>query len=169
MTDLSDIELDLKTIEQLGEKRLDENFRFRAFLKGQDPYKIDRIVHRLNREISGRIDCTKCGNCCAKLKPCITDQDIDRLSENLKMPTQKVRDEYIETEDGDQYFKNLPCLFLKNKKCTVYDDRPDDCRSFPHLHKTRFTSRLFGVINNYSICPIVFNVLEKLKRELEFR
>lgn len=166
---LSDLELDLETIEELGEKRLDENFRFRAFLKGQDPDKIDRIVHRLNREISDRIDCTTCGNCCAKLKPCITNQDIDRLSAKLEIPAQKVRDEYVETEDGDQYFKNLPCSFLKDKKCTVYTDRPDDCRSFPHLHKPWFTSRLLGVIGNYSICPIVFNVLEKLKQELHFR
>jgi Fe-S-cluster containining protein len=169
MMSLSDLELDLETIEELGEKRLDENFRFRAFLKGQDPDKVDRIVHRLNRDVSSRIDCTKCGNCCKKLKPCITKKDVDRLSERLEVSAQKVRDEYVETEEGDQYFKHLPCSFLKDKKCTVYDDRPDGCRSFPHLHKPEFTSRMLGIIQNYSICPIVFNVMEKLKAEFNFR
>ncbi len=32
-------------------------------------------------------------------------------------------------------------------------------------HKEEFASRLIGVINNYSICPIVFNVYEALKNK----
>jgi len=169
MTTDHDIELDLSTIEELGRQREDENFRFRTYLKGQDHDKIDYAVHRLNREISDQIDCTTCGNCCGKLKPCITDQDIERLSKRLAMTESKVKSDYIEIDDGEQYFKNLPCSFLKDKKCTIYNDRPEDCRSFPHLHKKHFTTRLLGVIENYSICPIVFNVFERLKRELNFR
>jgi hypothetical protein len=79
------------------------------------------------------------------------------------------RDYLVTDEEGDMHFKDLPCPFLIDKKCSVYDSRPDDCRSYPHLHKNEFLSRLFGVIDNYSICPIVFNVYEELKYKLHFR
>ncbi|MBI3601005.1 MAG: hypothetical protein HY097_10260 [Nitrospinae bacterium] len=75
-----DIELDLDKIEKLGRLREAENFRFRSFLKGRDPDKIDKIVHRLNHEISNQIDCVSWGNCCRKLKTRITQPDITRLS-----------------------------------------------------------------------------------------
>jgi Fe-S-cluster containining protein len=60
----------------------------------------------------------------------------------------------------------VPCGFLQEQGCSVYDSRPDDCRSFPHLHKREFRSRLIGVIENCSICPIVYNVFEGLKSDL---
>jgi len=44
--------------------------------------------------------------------------------------------------------------------------RPRACRSYPHLHKDHFRSRLIGVSGNYSIRPIVFNVYERLKADL---
>jgi len=163
------IELNLVKIENLGEIRETENIEFRIFLKQQDPEKIDRIVHKINRTVSEQIDCTACGNCCKKLKPCIVDQDIKRLSKRLNITATQVIDQYTETEDEELYFKNLPCTFLKDNKCLIYDDRPEDCRSFPHLHKEFFTSRLWEVIDNYSICPIVFNVFERLKNELHFK
>ena len=163
------MELDLAGIERLGTIREIENIEFRVFLKQQDSDKIDHIVHELNRIISEQIDCTTCGNCCKKLKSCIIDRDIERLSNRLNITKEQVIDQYTETDDGELYFKDLPCTFLKDNKCLIYNDRPEDCRSFPHLHKEFFTSRLWDVINNYSICPIVFNVFEKLKTELNFR
>ena len=169
MSTNKNIEIDLEKIEELGKLLEDQNLEFRAFLKGQDPDKIDEIVQRLNFEISNQIDCTTCGNCCMKLKPFITEQDIKILSQRLNLSQQQVMDDYIEIDEGDQYFKNLPCSFLKEKKCTVYNGRPEDCRSFPHLHKEMFISRLWGVIENYSICPIVFNVFERLKTELNYK
>lgn len=163
------IELDLAKIERLGKIREIENIELRTFLKQQNPDKIDSIVHELNRVISEQIDCTTCGNCCKKLKPCIVDQDIERLSNSLNITAEQVIDQYTETDDGELYFKNLLCTFLKDNKCIIYNDRLEDCRSFPHLHKEFFISRLWGVIDNYSICPIVFNVFERLKTELNFR
>ncbi|MFQ5576558.1 MAG: YkgJ family cysteine cluster protein [Anaerolineae bacterium] len=62
--------------------------------------------------------------------------------------------------------KGVPCPFLKDDLCSNYECRPTDCRSYPHLHKDGFVSRLWGVVANYSICPIVFNVYERLKAEM---
>jgi Fe-S-cluster containining protein len=163
------IELDLDKIQEYGKKREDQNWKFRAFLKGKDYDKIDKIVHKLTAEISAKIDCTTCGNCCVRLKSSLTVQDIKRLSNTLQLKENEFIDKYTVNEDGDIFLKNLPCDFLKDKKCTIYNDRPEDCRSFPNLHKNNFTNRLISVIENYSICPIVYNVFEQLKRELYFR
>jgi len=164
------IEYDLKKIKQIEKKKESENWRFRAFLKQQDENKIDNIVHRLNKEISEKIDCTKCGNCCKELKPLVTDSEIERLSSHLKISKKIFVNKYIEKDEyGELYFKNSPCSFLVGTICSVYPNRPEDCKSFPHLHKQDFTSRLFGVLENYSICPIVFNVFEKLKIGLIIR
>ena len=57
--------------------------------------------------------------------------------------------------------------FLNDNKCTQYDSRPVNCALYPHLHKKDFVFRLIGVVNNYSICPIVFNVYEALKNKLK--
>ncbi len=158
-----DIELDLEKIKKLGELHENENLKFRTFLKQNSDNKVDRIVHGLNREVSALIDCTTCGNCCKNLKPSITHEDLDRLANRLSITPQQIENDYTELDEGVLYFSHLPCSFLNDNKCTIYNDRPEDCRSFPHLHKEYFTSRLWGVIDNYSICPIVFNVFEELK------
>ena len=61
---------------------------------------------------------------------------------------------------------NPPCRMLDGKLCSIYDKRPEGCRSFPHLEKSLFTSRLMGVIDNVAICPIAFNAYEELKTKL---
>ena len=73
----------------------------------------------------------------------------------------------IDEEENDKFkFNSLPCPFLEDNKCNNYANRPEDCESYPHLSKDKFIFRLMGVIEYYSICPIVFNVYEKLKKDL---
>ena len=161
---------DLDIIRQLGEKNENSNYRFRSFLKGRDSSRLDRTVHELFKYYSSKIDCTECGNCCSHLKPIIDNKDIKVLALLTNKTNQEFKKDHIITdEDGDMHFSDLPCPFLSDKKCTVYDSRPTDCRSYPHLHKKDFLSRLFGIIDNYSICPIVFNVYEDLKYKFHFR
>ncbi len=165
------IEIDLEKISLLSKRKENENFKFRTFLKGQDSGKVDRIVHRLNKEITDIIDCTECGNCCKELRPDVTEKEISILSAIDNIPKAKYIEEFTERDDFDKikYLKNIPCKYLKDKKCSVYSDRPNDCRSYPHTHKAGFISRTIGMINNYGICPIVFNLFEELKIELRFR
>ena len=162
--------LDLEKIKQLGERNQSANYRFRSFLKGGNSAQIDRAVHELCDFYYSNIDCTKCGNCCTVMKPLILKKDLKSLSLATNRTMDEFKKEYIQIdEDGDMSFNKLPCPFLKSLKCSVYDCRPNDCRSYPHLHKKDFISRLFGVIDSYSICPIVFNVFEDLKLRLHFR
>ena len=161
---------DIDKIKQLGELNEDVNFRFRSFLKGKDEDRLNETVKDLFRLYASKIDCTKCGNCCSQLKPIIENSDIKKLSSITNKSKQDFERDYLaKDEDGDMHFKDLPCPFLVHKKCSIYDSRPEDCRSYPHLHKDSFLSRLFGVIDSYSICPIVFNVYEDLKYKFHFR
>jgi Fe-S-cluster containining protein len=161
----------LKTIAKLAKKREKENINFRVFLKGQDFKKIDKMVHRLNDLISAKIDCTECANCCKYLHPVLTKNDVERLSAIKNLSETDFKLKYLEKDpyDNDQYLKHTPCIFLNDKLCNIYEDRPETCQFYPHLHKTNFISRSLGAISNYEICPIVFNVIEELKTELNYK
>jgi len=161
---------DLNEIKLIGDKKKKENLRFISFLKEQDSKRIDSLVHELNTFYSANIDCTTCSNCCNHLRPILAESDIDILIKSLNISREKFKRLYVITdEEGDMLFKKIPCVFLSERKCSLYNSRPEDCRSYPHLHKNDFTSRLYGIFENYAICPIVFHVIEELKIRTDFR
>ncbi|CAB1081206.1 hypothetical protein D1AOALGA4SA_8862 [Olavius algarvensis Delta 1 endosymbiont] len=161
------METDLIKIKNLTKEKADENWIFRTFLKGYDNENLDSIVHKLFKQVSEAIDCTSCGNCCKEIQPILKKIDINKLSKSLHItPDQFITNYVNKDEDGDSRLYKLPCPFLKGNKCTEYESRPAACISYPHLDKKDFFFRLIGVVNNYSICPIVFNVYEGLKSEL---
>jgi hypothetical protein len=159
---------DLAFIKTKALEREDENIRFRSYLKFHElsSEEIDAIVHDILADVSLQIDCTKCGNCCKKIRPVLDDEDICIFAKGLDMPEDKFRAQYLTHEKNRRHniiFKALPCPFLEDNKCLNYDSRPKECRSYPHLQQADFTGRLIGVLYNYEICPIVFNVFEQLK------
>ncbi len=165
-----DIEMDSERIKSLAEAKEEENWRFRAYLKGHDLSEadLDRLVWRHLEDMTRRIDCCACANCCTVISPLLSHKDVRRLTGHLGIEETQFIGEYLRlSKERDRYvFEHRPCRFLHDKRCTVYEARPDDCRSFPHLHKREFRSRLIGVVENCSICPIVYHVFEGLKMEL---
>jgi Fe-S-cluster containining protein len=164
------LETDLKTIQKLSKEKGKENWKFRSFLKGYDadPEEIDSIVHKLNQSTSSQIDCTTCANCCKQVLPILNQKDIKRFSSGLGVTVSQFKKRYLKAakEPGKFTFKKTPCPFLENNLCSHYEFRPKDCESFPHLYKKDFVFRLWNVIENSSICPIVYNVYEHLKDKL---
>ncbi len=160
---------DLKEIEKIAEEKEDENWEFRSFLKSYDIEieELDSIVQNLYKKVAEEIDCTKCANCCKKITPTLSQDDVYQLSQGTGFSTKQIKADFLKKdEDGDYVFRKTPCPFLQENLCTQYNFRPKTCRSFPHLHKAEFVFRLIQVINNYSICPIAFNVYEQLKFQL---
>jgi len=164
------VETDLLKIKHLSSVREDENYRFRKFLKDKENEKIDRIVRRLHDELIRQIDCTLCGNCCCQLKPELYRDDIAVLARLENTTPENYQDCYCEEADfGEFFLKTIPCRYLVDKKCCIYENRPEECRSFPYTGKENFISRLWSMIDLYGICPIVFNLMERLKGKLRFR
>ncbi len=155
---------DLDRIQELAKENEEENTGFRTFLKTLDQKAVDKIVHSLNQKYSSWIDCTTCANCCKIIQPLVSKKDIRRLARYFDITEEEFKKKYSDLDNFHNLILNeTPCRFLDSGKCMVYAHRPYDCRSYPHLHKNGFTDRLLGVIINYSICPIVFNVYEELK------
>jgi len=140
------------------------------FLKGYDAptEDIDAIVHRINKQVAAGIDCKTCANCCNEVSPVFDQKDIEKFVSGLSMAESEFKDRYLEEDEyPEKYiFTKLPCPFLKDNLCTNYENRPKNCRSFPHLHKKDSVFRLIGIINNCEICPIVYNVFELVKEEI---
>jgi Fe-S-cluster containining protein len=165
-----DIETDSERIRSLAEAKEEENWRFRAYLKGlnMSGVTLDHLVWRHLEDIAPHIDCCACANCCSVISPLLSSSDIRRIADHLGCEKTQLIKEYLRlSKERSRYeFQHRPCRFLHNGHCSIYEARPDDCRSFPHLHKREFRSRLIGVVENCSICPIVYNVVERLKMEL---
>lgn len=160
----------LTEIATIAAARENENDGFRLFLNQQDGEVIDGMVRAIDADISPRIDCTKCGNCCRSLMINITEKETENLAKQLGESIAVTKEKYIETSSEGQLIINaIPCHFLQDNACTIYEHRFNECRAFPHLHKPNFTGRIFGTLMYYSICPIIFNVVEKLKEKAGFK
>lgn len=161
---------DLTAIAINAEKNEAENLRFRELLKQKDPAEIDQLVFKLNAEITPQTDCTQCGNCCRSLMINVDEADAARLSVHLQLEKEDFYNRYVErSSQGSLAVMNtIPCHFLSENKCTVYEARPNECREFPGLHHLGFTKRLFTIFMHYERCPIIYNVVEKLKDETQF-
>ena len=149
------LEIDLAIIAQIAEDKSEENQEFAQYLLTQDSPAIDKIVHRLNTIVTPQISCVECGNCCLRIRP----------ETSYKVLRQFVKEEDIE---AFRYLENFACTHLKDKKCTQYKVRPQVCHDFPYLDQDDFASNTVGMLQNYAICPIIFNVLEELKIEMKW-
>lgn len=81
--------------------------------------------------------CTGCGTCCRwPGSVLLTDRDIAVMAGGLALTEQVFIDQYtrlapnriqlalIDQPDGS-------CVFLEGNRCSIYEERPDQCRSFP--------------------------------------
>jgi uncharacterized protein len=167
--------VNLVQIRGLAQKKADENWRFREFLKGQcdlDSDEIDQRVFETTRRVWARIDCTSCANCCRQIKPSFSEEEVDRLARRLGIDRQQFIERYLEPTEVDSenpwQTRATPCPFLKDNRCSVYEDRPADCSGYPYLYKPGFVLRTIAMIERTSTCPIVYEVIEDLKKPLGF-
>ncbi len=159
----------LQFIAAKGGERARENDAFLRSLKNRDAAELDMAAHKINEEVSAAVDCTACGNCCNTLVINVAPDEIEPLAKTLNLATGEVRERYLEeSQQGNFFINTIPCHFLADKKCTIYTGRFTECRDFPHLHKTGFKARLAGTLNYYGMCPIIYNVIERMKVETGF-
>ncbi|GAB6008609.1 YkgJ family cysteine cluster protein [Dysgonomonas reticulitermitis] len=128
--------------------------------------KMDKIIHQLHDDISGKIDCLSCANCCRSLGPAIYDKDIERMAKVLRIKPSEVVSSYLRIdEDGDYVFKSMPCPFLMpDNYCSIYDSRPKACREYPHTDRKNFEQIYKLTVTNTATCPIAYEVLSELNK-----
>jgi Fe-S-cluster containining protein len=99
----------------------------------------------------------------------VTNEEANKVSKALQITRKSFDQEYLEKGGFDLMLMNsMPCSFLKDNSCTIYEHRFEGCREFPALHLNDFKKKLFSHFMHYSRCPIIFNVIEQLKIELRF-
>lgn len=164
---------DLVQIRTLGEKKRDENLRFRRHMKSHD--HSDRILRRIAEDIEAQIDCTQCANCCKVATVTLSDRDVERLARYLRIPSDRFLADYTTRDEEEdlilRFSKESGCVFLSGTECTVYDARPDICQRFPHLVRGNgsIASRMWQFVDRACYCPIVYNSLEAFKDQLRFK
>jgi Fe-S-cluster containining protein len=167
---LIDIIIDRTFIAKQAEKNLDENDAFRSYLQKIDGDELDGKVHAINENITPQIDCTVCGACCRQLMINVTPEEKVKVASHLQITPETFKEKYLEESmQGKLIMGSIPCHFLADSKCTVYENRFTECRAFPHLHEDNFKGRLFGTLVHYAMCPIIYNVVEALKVEVGFK
>lgn len=84
-----------------------------------------------------RFKCTECGGCCTGSPGYVwlEEKDIEALVSKLKITRQAFLRRYTR-QVGERLSlledpKNFDCVFLEENRCTVYDARPTQCRTFP--------------------------------------
>jgi hypothetical protein len=83
-------------------------------------------------------ECLGCGRCCSGPEEgyvWLNDEELRAIADSLRLTEQEFRRRYIrrvgkrQTIIEDKKTKN--CIFLQNGKCTIYDLRPTQCRTWP--------------------------------------
>lgn len=157
-----------------GKQKEDENYDFRTYLKiHADPDELDQQFQELHQELFSEYDCSQCGNCCKKYHGNIPEEDINQDASYLGMEADEFIDRYLKYNSAECTYetKNCPCDFWDSKtgECLLGDCKPESCKKYPYTDKPDRMGSLLSIIDNASICPVVYEILERLKEEYHFR
>ncbi len=158
-------------LKQVSNKVENENYAFRAYLKNHaDLDQLDKQFLELHNELFLNYDCSKCRNCCIEYSASFEEEELSQVASFLNMTEEEFRDKYIENTFGGFELKATPCCFLKeNGTCEIEACKPESCRSYPFTDKPERLLSLSSIVNSASICPVVFEMLERLKQEYRFK
>lgn len=142
----------------------DHQKQYKQFLQRADKNKVLKVLPDLHEEAFEKIDCLTCANCCKNYSPRFKTPDIKRISKTLRLKESAFIDTYLDLDtDGDYVTKTKPCPFLgADNYCSIYEDRPSDCKRFPYTDEDVLIKRPAITLKNSTFCPAVHYVLERL-------
>lgn len=156
-----------------AEKKEDENYKFRAYLKSHaDADELDRQFLVLHKDLFADYDCSKCRNCCKMYKGSIPMEDVEKDAEYLGITVEQFVDFFLEKAEHDigYHTKHKPCDFLmEDGNCKLGDCRPESCKKYPYTDQPERLFSLLGFLDTVSICPVAFEIYERLKQEYGFK
>ncbi len=138
---------------------------YKRMLEKGDWNKMLRALPTLHEEVFSKIDCLSCANCCKNYSPRFKNPDIKRIARVLGMKEGTMVSTYLRLdEEGDYVTRTKPCPFLgTDNACSIYEDRPSDCRRYPYTDEDVLLKRVPLTLKNATVCPATFAVLEKLQ------
>jgi len=81
--------------------------------------------------------CENCSKCCEVSDIDLSQHDIERISKYLKLSQPETVSKYCTKQPQYPFFfyrfKHKPCIFLKDKRCSIYPARPNMCLFFPFI------------------------------------
>lgn len=86
-----------------------------------------------------RFKCTECGKCCTGSPGYVwvNEAEIAAMAEFLNISIEAFSRKYLRQKNNRYALiekksqGNFDCIFLKDKKCSIYPVRPAQCRKFP--------------------------------------
>ena len=144
---------------------------YKQFLQRASKNEVLKRQPAIHEEAFNKVDCLGCANCCKNYSPRFKTPDIKRISKLLGLREGVFIEKYLkEDEEGDFVLQQTPCPFLgADNYCSIYEDRPSDCRRFPYTDEDVLIKRTALTLKNSSFCPITYYTLEKLIQELPSR
>ncbi len=155
----------METLPDNWQKKSAEHQKeYRNFLKRADKNKVLKHLPALHEAAFAKVDCLTCAACCKNYSPRFKTPDIKRISKYLRMKESVFIETYLRIdEDGDYVLQSKPCPFLgEDNLCSIYEERPSDCRRFPYTDEDVLLKRTAITLKNSAFCPITFYVLENL-------
>jgi len=161
--------MDLKKFRVKAKRKKPELAAFLDKLDVLVPENLGRVVKQVDATVWAETDCTSCANCCKTMTPTFRKADVARISAHLGMTTKEFHDKYLTWEEDTKTWVNakLPCQFLVDNKCSIYEVRPKDCAEFPHHNKRPFDLYNDTFKGNVERCPATFLLVERLKKRVE--
>lgn len=162
-----------RKVKFTAKKKLNENMKFCMFLKcNADESELDQQFLRLHNELFANYDCSRCRNCCKMYSGTVPEKDLERDALYLNMSKEEFLDKYLVKQDfsEDYQTKHKPCDFLEtNGECRLGECKPENCRKYPYTDQPERLQSLYSVLDAVEVCPIAFEIYERLKQEYGFR
>ncbi|MPM73927.1 hypothetical protein SDC9_120912 [bioreactor metagenome] len=163
--------IDPAKIKKEFEKVESENYKFRTYLKNHaDIEELDEQFLQLHNELFKSYNCSKCRNCCKEYSIEFEEIEIVQASMLLKITKKDFMDKYIECTDNGYEVKVSPCCFLSEEGgCKIEKCKPKGCKEYPFTNKPERLFSLLNIVDFASVCPVVFEMLERLKKTYGFK
>lgn len=156
-----------------AKKKEKENLEFRTYLKCHaNEEELDQQFLRLHNELFKDFDCSRCRNCCKMYHGQIPKEDIERDAKHLGVTIEEFMMNFLggEEKEGKYTTKHKPCDFLQeNGECKLGCFKPEDCKNYPHTNQSERLWSLYSVLDTVSVCPVAFEIYERLKKEYGFK
>ena len=162
-----------RKVEFEAQKKERENLEFRTFLKcNANEKELDEQFARLHNQLFAGYDCNRCKNCCKMYRGSIPVADIEKDSLHLRITPEEFIEQYLDGKDseGNYQTKHKPCDFLQSDgSCKLDDCKPESCKKYPYTNQPERLWSLYSVLDAVAVCPVVFEIYERLKQEYGFK